>query len=85
VTSTEPGTATGRPWTWPARSPVPGKEARALAGLGRYALAVGDTAAAAANLRQAQEIFQRTGAADAAGIAAELHALIHAGPAAQGP
>jgi tetratricopeptide (TPR) repeat protein len=56
-------------------------EAHALAGLGRCALAAGRAADAEASLRQAREIFQRTGAAEASGIAAELDALTKAGPA----
>ncbi len=55
-------------------------EACALAGLGRCALASGRTADAAASLRQALEIFQRTGAAEAPGVAAELDALAGTGP-----
>ena len=50
-------------------------EAHALAGLGRCAQAAGRTDDALAGLRQAWEIFQRTSAADAAAVAAELHAL----------
>ena len=50
-------------------------EACALVGLGRAALADGDTAAAAASLRQAGEIFQRIGARQAADVAADLDAL----------
>jgi tetratricopeptide (TPR) repeat protein len=50
-------------------------EAHALAGLGRCALAVGDTTSAKASLRQAGEIFQRIGAAEAKDVAAELDAL----------
>ncbi len=50
-------------------------EAHALAGLGRCALAAGHITDAEASLRQAQEIFQRIGAAEAAGVAAELGAL----------
>jgi tetratricopeptide (TPR) repeat protein len=53
----------------------PHDEARALAGLGRCAMADGRAAEAEIALRQAQEIFQRTGAAEAAGIAAELEGL----------
>jgi len=49
-------------------------EAHALAGLGRCALAAGRTAEGEAGLRQALAIFQRIGAAEAAGIAAELDA-----------
>jgi len=59
-------------------------EAHALAGLARCALAAGRTADAAAGLRQAQEIFQRIGAAETIGVAAELEALTDARPAAQG-
>jgi tetratricopeptide (TPR) repeat protein len=50
-------------------------EAHALAGLGRCALSAGRTAQAAGQLRQALEIFQRIGAAEAAKVAAELEAL----------
>jgi tetratricopeptide (TPR) repeat protein len=50
-------------------------EANALAGLGRCALAGGRTAEAIAGLRQAREIFQRIGAAETAGITAELDDL----------
>ena len=51
-------------------------EACALAGLGRCALAAGRTADAVADLRQAWEIFQRIGAAEAADVAADLNALM---------
>jgi tetratricopeptide (TPR) repeat protein/transcriptional regulator with XRE-family HTH domain len=50
-------------------------EAHALAGLGRCALLAGNAAEAAARLGQALEIFQRIGAAEAAQVADELHAL----------
>jgi tetratricopeptide (TPR) repeat protein len=50
-------------------------EARALAGLGRCALLDGRAAEAAANLRQAREIFQRIGAAEASIISGELDTL----------
>ena len=50
-------------------------EAHALAGLARCALAAGRTADAVVDMRQAQEIFQRIGAAEASGVAAELDAL----------
>jgi class 3 adenylate cyclase/tetratricopeptide (TPR) repeat protein len=50
-------------------------EAQALAGLGRCALAAGDSAEAEDTLRQALEIFQRTAAAETAGVRAELQAL----------
>jgi tetratricopeptide (TPR) repeat protein len=56
-------------------------EAHALAGLGRCALADGDAARAGALLRQALEIFQRIGAAEAADLAAELAALADPGMA----
>jgi tetratricopeptide (TPR) repeat protein/transcriptional regulator with XRE-family HTH domain len=55
-------------------------EAHALAGLGRCALAAGRTADAATGLRQAREIFQRIGAAEAASMTAELDALEHVQP-----
>jgi tetratricopeptide (TPR) repeat protein len=57
-------------------------EACALAGLGRCALAAGRTAEAQEGLRQAREIFQKIGAAEAASVAAELDALTGMGPAA---
>ena len=57
-------------------------EAHALAGLGRCALAAGRTADAEVGLRQAWEIFQRIGATEATGVAAELDALTRAGPTA---
>ncbi len=50
-------------------------EAHALAGLGRCALAGEDPASARTQLRQALEIFRQLGAAEAAGLAAELSAL----------
>jgi len=53
----------------------PWDEAHALAGLGRCALAVGRTAEGQVGLRQAQGIFQRIGAAEAADVSAELDAL----------
>lgn len=53
----------------------PWDEAHALAGLGRCATATGNPAHAEALLRQALEIFQRTSAADAPGLLAELNAL----------
>ncbi len=58
-------------------------EAHAMAGLGRCALAAGRTTDAQADLRQAQEIFLRIGAAEATGVAAELDALTGAGYAAR--
>lgn len=59
-------------------------EAHALAGLGRCALAVGHTATAEDMLRQALEIFQRIGAAEAAEVSAELQALTEVRPAPHG-
>jgi tetratricopeptide (TPR) repeat protein len=50
-------------------------EAHALAGLGRCALAAGDATQAGTLLRQALEIFQRIGAAEATDLLAELDAL----------
>ena len=50
-------------------------EADALAGMGRCAISIGDTAGAQIQLRQAREIFQRIGAAEAASVAAELEVL----------
>ncbi len=56
-------------------------EAHALAGLSRCALTAGHAAEAEDRLRQALEIFQRIGAAEAADIAHELSTLINAAPA----
>jgi tetratricopeptide (TPR) repeat protein len=53
----------------------PQEEATALAGLGRCAAAGGDLRAAVTQLTQARAIFGRLGAAEAAGVAAELGAL----------
>jgi Flp pilus assembly protein TadD len=53
-------------------------EAHALAGLGRCALAEGRTAHAKSGLRQALEIFQRIGAAEATGVSTELDSLTEA-------
>jgi DNA-binding SARP family transcriptional activator len=50
-------------------------EAHALAGLGRCALADGRAAEAGRLMRQGLEIFQRIGAAEAAGLSAELGAI----------
>ena len=55
-------------------------EAHALAGLGRCALAAGRAAQAESLLRQALEIFQRIGAAEAQELLAELDALAGARP-----
>jgi len=57
-------------------------EAHALAGLGRCALAASQNAEAADMPRQALEIFQRIGTAEAADVSAELEALPVARPAA---
>jgi class 3 adenylate cyclase/tetratricopeptide (TPR) repeat protein len=56
-------------------------EAHALSGLGRCALAVGQATQARVLLRQALEIFQRIGAAEAAEVSAELQALGDTRPA----
>jgi tetratricopeptide (TPR) repeat protein len=56
-------------------------EAHALAGLGRCALAGGHATQAGVLLRQALEIFQRIGAAEAAGLLAELEVPTGAPPA----
>lgn len=53
-------------------------EAQALAGLGRCALAADRRAEAEIFLRQAREIFQRLGAAEATAVAAELDSLTEA-------
>ena len=50
-------------------------EACALAGLGRCAIAAGRTGSGRDLLRRAQAIFERIGAAEAAGLAAELATL----------
>ena len=59
----------------------PWNEAHALTGLGRCALAAGHATQAAALLRQALEIFQRIGAAEAPDLRAELDALTGPPPA----
>jgi Tfp pilus assembly protein PilF len=53
----------------------PLEEARALEGAGRCALSAGRAPAAAVGLRQALKIYQRIGAAEAAGLAADLAGL----------
>ena len=53
----------------------PWDQAHALAGLGRCAIAANDTARAGSLLRQAHEIFQRIGTADAPFVLAELNAF----------
>jgi tetratricopeptide (TPR) repeat protein len=63
---------------------IPLIRAHALAGLGRCALAAGHATQAETLLRQALEIFQRIGAAEAAGLSAELDAVTEAQPAAPG-
>jgi tetratricopeptide (TPR) repeat protein len=60
----------------------PWDEAQALAGLGRCALAAGHATDAVAGLRQAREIFERIGAAEATAVAAELDGLTGPGPTA---
>ena len=57
-------------------------EACALAGLGRCARAIGHTAQAEALLRQAHQMFQQIGAAEARDVLAELNALT--GPRPEG-
>ena len=76
-----PRRITGRPWTWPARSAAPGMRLTRWPAWAAAPWPPADTADAKASLRQAQEIFQRIGAAEAAGVAAELDALSTAGPA----
>jgi tetratricopeptide (TPR) repeat protein/transcriptional regulator with XRE-family HTH domain len=58
-------------------------EADSIGGLGRCALAAGHIGDAQACLRQAQQMFQRIGAAEAITIAAELEALTKAQSAAE--
>ena len=60
----------------------PWDEAQALAGLGRCGLAAGRATDAVAGLRQAREIFERIGAAEATAVAAELDGLTGPGPTA---
>ena len=76
VTWTGLGRVTGRPGSWPARSAAPGMRPRRWPA---WAAAPWPLTAEA-GLRQAQEIFQRIDAAEAAGVAAELAALTGAGP-----
>lgn len=56
-------------------------ETHAQAGLSRCALAAGRMTDAQTGLRQAQEIFHRISAAEAASISVELDALTDSGPA----
>ncbi|MGC1281565.1 MAG: tetratricopeptide repeat protein, partial [Streptosporangiaceae bacterium] len=56
-------------------------QAHALAGLGQCALAADRAAEAEDMLRQALEIFQQIGAAEAAEVSAELQALTGTRPA----
>ena len=58
-------------------------EAHALAGLGRCALANGQRVQAESLLRQALEIFRRTGASEASELLAEVDALT--GPGSELP
>jgi tetratricopeptide (TPR) repeat protein len=60
----------------------PWDEAQALAGLGRCAKAAGRATDAVASMRQAREIFERIGAAEATAVAAELDGLTGPGPTA---
>jgi Tfp pilus assembly protein PilF len=57
-------------------------QAHALAGLGRCTLAAGHATQAEALLRQALEILQRIGAAEADDVSRELTAITEAGPPA---
>ena len=59
----------------------PRDQAPALAGLGRCALAAGDITQAQDLLRQAHQIFQQAGDADADAVLAELSALTSPPPA----
>lgn len=54
--------------------------AEAMVGLGRCAAAVGHVTRAEVLLRQAHEIFQRIGAAEAPAVLAELHSLASQDP-----
>jgi lipopolysaccharide biosynthesis regulator YciM len=54
-------------------------EAHAVAGLARCDLATGQSADGESKLRQAHEIFQRMGAAETPGVAAELAAVAGGG------
>jgi tetratricopeptide (TPR) repeat protein/transcriptional regulator with XRE-family HTH domain len=65
--------AIGRSW----------QEAQSLAGLGRCALVTGRTAEGEATLRIALAIFERTGSAEAADVAAELDVLSRPGSGSQ--
>jgi DNA-binding SARP family transcriptional activator len=81
----DPGQATKHHWqalNLSREIASPHDEACALAGLGRCALALGRTGDAAESLRQARDIFQRIGEAEAADVAAELDNLTGHGPAA---
>jgi tetratricopeptide (TPR) repeat protein/transcriptional regulator with XRE-family HTH domain len=60
------------------------REAHALAGLGRVSRAAGHTAEAEVHLSQAQEIFHRIGAAEAAGVTVELQELKDEPPSVAG-
>ena len=72
---------TGRPLELAREIASSWDEAHALAGLGRCDLAAGHATQAQVLLRQALEIFQRIGAAEAPDLLAELDALVGAPPA----
>ena len=63
--------------TW-RRSPVAGA-CRALAGLGRCAMAAGNATQAEVQLRHAHQIFKLIGAPDAEDVLAELDAVTSLG------
>jgi tetratricopeptide (TPR) repeat protein/transcriptional regulator with XRE-family HTH domain len=63
----------------------PRDEAHALAGLARCALSAGRQSEAAAGLRQAQEIFERIGAAEAKEVSEELDGMTGEGPVDEVP
>jgi hypothetical protein len=66
---------TGRPWTCHARSAALRTRAARWQAWAVAPMAYGRLADAETTLRRAQEIFQRTGAAEAAEVTAELEAL----------
>jgi hypothetical protein len=82
VTSRRRRVATGRPLDLTRQIGGSWDEAHALAGLGCCALAAGHAAQAQALLRQALEIFQRIGTAEAGDVYRELTAITEAGPPA---
>ena len=71
--------ATGRPLQLARAIPSPWDEAHALAGMGRCAMATGDTIQAQLLLRQAEEIFLRIGAAEAHAVRAEYDDAVKPG------